>query len=89
MQSPAVSRPSLRRALTAQFILIPALLVVASITAHAAPNPVTINFDNLGAGVVVSTQYPQVVFSSPTGYYGDTIYTTTAYRSAPRSITSR
>src|SRR5687768_285201 len=89
MEPPPVSCSSLKRTVDAQLILVLVLLAAGSITANAAPNPVTINFDNLAAGVVVSTQYnPQVVFSTPTGYYGDTIYTRQAYRSYPNSIVS-
>ena len=55
MQSPAVSHASLKRAIAVRLILVPALLVAASITARATPNPVTINFDNLGRG----SSYPR------------------------------
>lgn len=89
MQSPAVSRPSHGKTVAAHFILIPALLAALGTTAHAAPTPVTINFDNLGPGVPVSTQYsPQVIFSAPTGYYGSTLYTSQMSRSYPRGLVS-
>ena len=90
MQSPAVSRPTLKRAIASRLILVSALLAAVGATARAAPNPVTINFDNLGPGVIVSNQYsPQVIFSAPTGYYGCTLYTGQTARSAPRSLVSR
>lgn len=90
MQAPSVSRASLRTAIAARLILIPVLLAAASVTADAVPDPVTINFDNLGPGVIVSTQYnPRVTFYAPTGYYGSTLYTGQTSRSYPRSLVSR
>jgi PKD repeat protein len=41
----------------------------STVTVNANPQPVTISFDNLPNGTIVSNQYPQVTFSSENNFY--------------------
>jgi hypothetical protein len=65
-------------------ILGVALLGVALLAGQARAE--TINFDNLAAGVIVTNQYPDVIFSSNPGEFVVTYHQSPPYQSSPPNL---